>query len=49
MTPTAHMSVAKLMGSKATTSGATNSGVPNKTWKTALAKNRFFVSEGETK
>ena len=31
MTPTAHMSVAKEMGSKLTTSGATNSGVPNKT------------------
>ena len=31
MTPMAHISVAKEMGSKLTTSGATNSGVPNKT------------------
>ena len=31
MTPTAHISVAKDIGSKLTTSGATNSGVPNKT------------------
>ena len=30
MTPTAHISVAKDMGSKLTTSGATNSGVPVK-------------------
>lgn len=31
MTPMLHISVPKLIGSKLTTSGATNSGVPNKT------------------
>ena len=34
MTPTLHMSVAKLMLSKLITSGATNSGVPNITCTT---------------
>ena len=39
MTPTAHMSVAYPIGSKPTTSGATNSGVPNKTCNFFIGSN----------
>ena len=43
MTPTAHISVAKDMGSKLTTSGATNSGVPTKL--ATIIKRNFFMLE----
>ena len=39
MTPTAHMSVGYPIGSKATTSGATNSGVPNRTCSFLIGSN----------
>ena len=39
MTPTAHISVAYPIGSKLTTSGATNSGVPNKIWSFFIGSN----------
>lgn len=49
MTPTLHMSVAKDIRSKLTTSGATNSGVPNNTCnrENILPSNEFFYIDFE--